>query len=670
MIRDVSLRSTWQAQLGERSFTIFAISLRPLNHLLRGFLQNGWMKTHPTLVTIAVLSAALFAVGQAGAQEKRVPLPDRKPEVVKTAPAALNDYVGRYGNKEISVRDGGLHYQRTGGSGAMLRPTGQDSYALKEDAKIKFIRDAKGVVVEMAIDWNDHPDERLKREPLTNPSAPGTDGPVRRRVGPDQSSTQSQSSESGSQIVEALDAAEMRQLQGIMAHLLKTIYVVPDVGMRLARQLKEKFETGGYKEANTRAKLAEMLTADLRGWGNDRHLYVRFDPANAADVLLDPQTWAKQKASMFPRDGAMRSPRVNDRMAAQLKADNYHFRQAKTLAGNVGYIELAGFAPGEAALQAAAESMAAVAGSDALIIDLRECRGGTVEMVNFLASYFFGAEPRVLMNRFSRPTGERVQSKTLANIPGKRMIDTDLYILVSPRTASAGESFAYTLQQYGRAKIVGEKTAGAGYNNVVVPLGKGFAFSVSYGRPEHPVSGKGWEAVGVQPDIAVSEGNALHAAQQAALKKLLSKTNDEGRKTELSAALRELENGPTTTSAEEAVRKLEREWLDAYEQHNTDAMARILAEEFTITYGDGRTENKTQVLETLKARGNGAAPAPKFATEEVQARVEGDSVVLTGRLLHTSERGGETRTMRFSYTDTYRQRDGRWQVVNSQLRRL
>ena len=185
-----------------------------------------------------------------------MPVPEQKPEVAKTTPAALNDYVGRYGNKEISVRDGGLHYQRTGGSGAMLRPTGQDSYALKEDAKIKFIRDAKGVVIEMAIDWNDHPDERLKREPLTNPSAPGTDGPVRRRM-PDQSSGPSQSNESGQQTAEALDAPTMDQLKGIMTHLLETIYVVPEAGSRLAQQLKKKFEAGGYKEATTAAKLAE-----------------------------------------------------------------------------------------------------------------------------------------------------------------------------------------------------------------------------------------------------------------------------------------------------------------------------------------------------------------------------------------------------------------------------
>jgi C-terminal processing protease CtpA/Prc len=99
------------------------------------------------------------------------------------------------------------------------------------------------------------------------------------------------------------------------------------------------------------------------------------------------------------------------------------------------------------------------------------------------------------------------------------MPQTDLYILTSPRTASAGESFAYTLQQYGRAKVVGETTAGAGYNNAIIPLGKGFVFSVSYGRPEHPRSGKGWEAVGVQPDVKVNADEALEAAQKLAARR-------------------------------------------------------------------------------------------------------------------------------------------------------
>ncbi len=620
------------------------------------------------------------ACGQAPSQ-KRVPLPESKPksESVEKAPGSLADYVGRYGNKEITVRDGGLYYQRVGGRGAILRATGKDRFALNEDAKITFIRDPQSAVVEMLIDWVNREDERLNRESLTDNKQPATREPIRRRI-PDEAAGASPSAPGIARTEEPLDSRTIEQLQTIMTHLLGTIYVSPEIGNRLAGQLREKFEAGGYREATTRTQLGELLTRDLREWGNDKHLSVRYDPAAGGDTILDPPAWEKQKAAMSPPGSAgagprPRAPEIDDRTAAQLKQDNYHFRQAKTLKGNVGYIELAGFAPGEGARQKATETMATLAQSDAMIIDLRECPGGSGELVNFLASYFFDAEPRVLMNRYFRPTNERIASTTVADLPGKRMPDTDLYILVGPRTVSAGESFAYTLQQYGRAKVVGEKTAGAGYNNIIIPIGQGFGFSISVGRPEHPRSGKGWEAVGVQPDIAVPVASALEVAHKAALQKLVGQTTDERRKKEVTTALRELEHAPTSVAplaaeAEQQVRKLEREWLDAYEQHDAAAMERILADDFTITYGNGQTQSKAQVVESLKAREKSASPPTKFATEAVQARIEGDTVVLTGHLVQKSERGGEAMTMQFSYADTYTRRNGRWQVINSRLIRL
>jgi CubicO group peptidase (beta-lactamase class C family) len=80
------------------------------------------------------------------------------------ASATLNDYVGKYGNKEISVKDGGLYYQRIGGGGATLRPNGKDKFALNTDAQITFVRDPGGVVTEMIIEWTERDKEQLKRE--------------------------------------------------------------------------------------------------------------------------------------------------------------------------------------------------------------------------------------------------------------------------------------------------------------------------------------------------------------------------------------------------------------------------------------------------------------------------------------------------------------------------
>ena len=41
------------------------------------------------------------------------------------------------------------------------------------------------------------------------------------------------------------------------------------------------------------------------------------------------------------------------------------------------------------------------------------------------------------------------------------------------------------------------------------------------------------------------------------------------------------------TGAAQEVQKLERRWLDAYEQHDDKAMSIIVADDFTITFPDG-----------------------------------------------------------------------------------
>lgn len=357
---------------------------------------------------------------------------------------------------------------------------------------------------------------------------------------------------------QTVDAQTKDQLKVIMAHLLDTIYVSPEIGKQLSKQLQAKFDSGAYKEAATPTQLADALNRDLQELGKDKHLSLRYDPAvSESNSILTVSEWETRRESMFPRERSSREPGPpasggpgpGSRIATELQRANYHFREAKFLSGNIGYLDLGGFSPGQPARDAASKAMATLAASEAMIIDLRHCPGGTAEMVNYLASYFFDKEPRVLMNRYIRPTGETIQSKTLADIPGKRMLDTDLYLLVGPNTASACESFPYTLQQYGRAKVVGERTAGAGYNNVIVALGKGYSFSVSFGRPAHPRSGKGWEGEGLQPDIAVASEKALETAQKEALQKLISRTTDEKRKQELTSALAEVMRSGETAKA-------------------------------------------------------------------------------------------------------------------------
>lgn len=120
------------------------------------------------------------------------------------------------------------------------------------------------------------------------------------------------------------------------------------------------------------------------------------------------------------------------------------------------------------------------------------------------------------------------------------------------------------------------------------------------------------------------------------------------------------------SQAEREVRKLEREWLDAYENRDAEAMNRIVADDFKLTRSDGSVQTKADILAQIKAAKESGRPASKFSTEDVQSRVEGDTVILTGRYIQQSERG----KMQFSYTDTYVKRNGRWQVIESKPRRI
>lgn len=461
---------------------------------------------------------------------------------VQVSPAAPQDYIGRYGERAITSESGALYIQRPGGPKLKLVAVAKDEFTLEAvpAARIKFIRNDAGKVIEIQILNREGQWENIKKEQPKNDTLTGN-----------QSSNQAEQSLKQS----AIDAQTKEQLKTIMAYLLEDIYVIPEKGKEIAKQLRAKFESDAYKNAATPLELAQMLTRDLREIGKDKHLYLRYDAAAASEgatTILTPPEWDKQKPIVFPKQTTSpqlnAAPQLNARLMEQLRESNYEFRQAKYLDGNIGYLNIAGFAPGKEARDAAAKTMALLADGDAMIIDLRQCPGGTSEMVNFLASYFFDKEPRLLMSRYIRPTGETIESKTVADLPGKRMIDTDLYILVSSKTGSACESFSYILQQFGRAKIIGETTTGAGYNNIPVPVGKGYFFSVSFGRPTHPVSGKGWEGVGVQPDTAVNPELALETAQKEALQKLINKTTDEKRKKELMTALQNVGRGSTVSN--------------------------------------------------------------------------------------------------------------------------
>jgi hypothetical protein len=337
-----------------------------------------------------------------------------------------------------------------------------------------------------------------------------------------------------------------RELVLAAANVIDTTYVEPEKGNRIAQELRKRSETGRYDGASTISTLADRLTADLQEIGRDKHLAARFDP----EVAAGHGGMIRRMTGDAPPPGGMGGPQVrvvrNEGPADPARAErdrriNFGFHAVERLDGNVGYLELREISPLTESRDTAAGAMAFLASSDAVIIDLRKCPGGTADTVSFLASYFFGPGRHELFSRYDRPADETRVEYTTEDLPGRRMAETDLWILVGPGTASAGESLAYLLQQFGRATVVGEGTAGAGYNVAMLPLGDGLVLGVSVAKPIHPKTGKGWEGEGVIPDVRVAASGALAAAHESALRKLLAKAQDARRRKELEWAVERVE---------------------------------------------------------------------------------------------------------------------------------
>lgn len=405
-------------------------------------------------------------------------------------------------------------------------------------------------------------------------------------------------------VAATIDANARKEIGAKIAEALENMYVIPETGKTLAAKVRADFASGKYDAIATAPALAEAITKELAS-ANDRHLYVR----HAAGAKPGPPPAPK----------------------------NHGYRAVQRLEPNIGYIDLGMFVGGAEAQALTDAAMAFLRGTDAVIVDVRRCPGGSAQQVAYLASYFFGgSEPVALANRYHRPSGQSMQSTT-GEVNGERMPDVPLYILTSPNTGSACESFAFSLQQHGRAKVVGATTGGAGYNNAMVPLGHGLTFSVSVGSVSHPKTGKSWQGTGVVPDIASPADGALDAARAAI-------------------------GGPVPDLAAE-VKKVEREWLDAYENRDAEAMKRIVADDFVIYFPNGNLQKKGDIVRMMERGKAAGRPGGKFWTEESEARVYGDTVVLTGRVV--SQQGDSREVSR--YTDTWVRRDGKWQVVSSHL---
>ena len=307
-------------------------------------------------------------------------------------------------------------------------------------------------------------------------------------------------------------------------------YIDPDVAERVGRALASKHAKGGYASAASAQALSEALAKDMRELSGDKHFGARviegFSESSGSSDLP-----SRAKIEEWRDESARRG---------------YEIQKIERLPGNVGYIELRGFGGLEFVGQAYTAAMQLMAGTDALILDLRRNGGGSPASVAYLMSHFFPfGDQRHLIDIYSRPDNTTQQYWTVPTIAPR--YDKPVYVLTSARTFSGGEDFAYGIQAQKRGTLIGETTGGGSNPVRWYSAGNDIAVAIPTARTTNFVTKTNWEHVGVKPDVAVPAAQALQTAHAAILRNLVSSAKEDKDRTELQRLLAMVENGETET---------------------------------------------------------------------------------------------------------------------------
>jgi hypothetical protein len=292
--------------------------------------------------------------------------------------------------------------------------------------------------------------------------------------------------------------------------LLRANYVFPDQAEQAATAIEERLEAGEYDDLDE-ITLTELLTSQLQEITGDRHLRVVLGggPGPRRERVPGPEE---------PKDHEAR--RLAMRQRGRL--DNFGIRQVERLDGNVGYLDVRRVPVPANAGPAIGAAMELVAGTYALIIDLRQNHGGAPEGVVFWCSYLLDERPTHLNDIFHADTGETRQFWALPYVPGTRYTERPVYVLTSGHTFSGGEDFAYTLQALGRATVVGETTGGGAHPTRGFPISAAVHIGIPFARSVNPVTGTNWQGTGVVPDVPAEAERACDVAYAKALEHVLA----------------------------------------------------------------------------------------------------------------------------------------------------
>ncbi|NHN24059.1 S41 family peptidase [Flavobacterium jejuense] len=287
-----------------------------------------------------------------------------------------------------------------------------------------------------------------------------------------------------------------------LAQLMNDFYVFPEVAKLTEEHLKTQMLEGYFDEFKNNETFAAALTKSVQAINKDKHMRIRSNQSYT--------TSEKPQQSMIEEHiaGIDRS-----------RQSNAGFKTVKILEGNVGYLDLRGFAGMETGKDIADAYMKLMSRTDAIIIDLSKNGGGSPRMVQYLCSYFFNK--KLLLNSLYWREGNTTEEFwTLDEVGGHKRENVPLFIITSERTFSGAEEFSYNMQTQKRATLVGQTTGGGANPGNSIRINDNLSVFIPKGKAINPVTKTNWEGVGVIPEVATSLEDSyektLNFAQKAA----------------------------------------------------------------------------------------------------------------------------------------------------------
>jgi hypothetical protein len=327
----------------------------------------------------------------------------------------------------------------------------------------------------------------------------------------------------------SLSAADKAAAVDLLAQRLSDKYVFADEGNKMAAAVRDHLQKGDYEKVATDAEFADLLTTHIQASYPDKHLSIRYIP-NAP-----PDRPRPSPSQAMPAEMRQRMTEVGQYL-------NFAFEKVERLPGNIMYVKFNGFFGADIGKAAATAAMNLAANGNAMIIDLRENRGGDPRMVAHVASYLLGDKKVHLSDIYFRAENETNSFWSDPAVPGARFgADKPVYVLTSGETFSAAEDFTYNLQVIKRITVVGEKTGGGAHPVQPFRIDPNLVAVIPVGRSINLITKGDWEGTGVKPDVAIASDKALTKANALALRQVLPKINNPQERSMLEKKLAELE---------------------------------------------------------------------------------------------------------------------------------